>query len=169
MEISLLSSAFQGGRRPHPDPLLRRLPPEERDGQASVEAGHLRRAPDRIPPPRLILGLRRRRLRRRLGRHHQPGPRRFRQGAAPRRQRRRGRRGRRREEEGADRRGMIPSSAPSAARCPRYLNVEQFNLGKAPFPTSPFPSPHCSLPPSPKWWCTVQSQRCIRNQPSNML
>ena len=79
--------AFQGGRRAHPHPLVRRLPAQERDGQAGVEAGHLRRAADRLAPPQLLVGLRRRGLGRRLGRRHQQGPRRPRQGQAQRRRR----------------------------------------------------------------------------------
>ena len=87
-------SVFQRGRRAHPHPLVRRLPAEERDGQAGVEAGHLRRPPDRLAPPHLGVGLCRGGLGRRVGRHHQPRPRRLRQGEAQRERRRQ------REEEG---------------------------------------------------------------------
>ena len=81
-------SAFQGGRRAHPDPLVRRLLAEERDGQACVEAGRLRRAADRLAPPQLLVGLCGGGLGRRVGRHHQQGPRRLRQGQDQRERRR---------------------------------------------------------------------------------
>ncbi len=73
---------FQGWRRAHPDALLRRLPAQERDRQAAVEAGDLRRAADSHAQAQRLLGLCHRRLGRRLGRHHEQGAGQLHQGEA---------------------------------------------------------------------------------------